>query len=188
MKIIKGTQYWRLCSVILVFVLLMSWYYFLVVYPKRTEQARIQWAEEIIQLSTWSNLVQQRQMNLSMLESDIPPNKTLDEIYIYQLNNLRTLRDFTANKSLKQITQSYSLVSGVNERSLDGLCLQLQFVQRYQQKIQHQAYTSARLKQTSTINQNNLNQLQVWLGELTILEQHLASINNHQFQAKCRGV
>ncbi len=48
MNIIKGTNFWRLLSIILGFIIFLGLYYFFIVYPKDTEQARIRFSEEVM--------------------------------------------------------------------------------------------------------------------------------------------
>ncbi|WP_086264251.1 hypothetical protein [Acinetobacter pittii] len=56
MNIIKGTNFWRLLSIILGFIIFLGLYYFFIVYPKDTEQARIRFSEEVMASFFWMDL------------------------------------------------------------------------------------------------------------------------------------
>ena len=188
MNIIQGTHYWRLSSFILAFLLFFGLYYFCVTYPKHTEQDRMQFAEELMQIGFWQNLDSERQINLSLLSEPTTLNVVNDEIYMHQLNQLRMLSDFSYKKTLIQLSQSHSELSGLNEKSLDGLCLQLKFVQRYHLAIDQNSYQTAVLEKMSAFNQRNIQDIQFWLDDLAALQQYLKTVENEHFESKCSTV
>lgn len=166
----------------------LSGYYFIAIYPKDTEQERQQFAEELMQVNAWQNLMLERRISLSLLNEPITLNPVNDELYIHPLNHLRALTDLSNKKTLIQLSQSHSAVSGLNDLSLDGLCLTLKVIQRYRYVTQQRGYPSEVLQRMNDVNQNNLQDIQYWLDDLPVLEQYLKSNENEQFQSQCLNV
>ena len=89
MNIIKGTNFWRLLSIILGFIIFLGLYYFFIVYPKDTEQARIRFSEEVMASFFWMDLSDEVEINSIILKQGLELNPINDEIYIKDLNGLR---------------------------------------------------------------------------------------------------
>lgn len=63
MNIIKGTNFWRLLSIILFFIIFLGLYYFFNVYPKHTEKNRVQIAEEVLSSFFWLDLAEDSEIH-----------------------------------------------------------------------------------------------------------------------------
>lgn len=82
MNIINGTNSWRLISIIQTFIIFLGLYYFFVVFPKDTEQARIQISEEILSTFSWLDFASKSDMYTTIFEQGLSLNPVNDEIYI----------------------------------------------------------------------------------------------------------
>ncbi|WP_289345212.1 hypothetical protein [Acinetobacter baumannii] len=85
MRIIKGTNYWRLSSIILMFIIFLGLYYFFIVYPKDTEKARLAIGEEILMASYWQELAYKHALYKALLKQNVPLNAINDEIYFKEV-------------------------------------------------------------------------------------------------------
>lgn len=177
MKIIKGTNFWRLLSIILMFIIFLGLYYFFIVYPKDTEKARLAIAEEILMASNWQDLSYKHDLYKSLLNQNVPLNPINDEIYLDDLNRLRVLYQSGEGAKLIDILNKYSEYSIYQDKSARGLCLQLQFLQLYKDKIEQEKYHTERLARWQNFNDQNWETISPWLQEKDAFNQFFKSKN-----------
>lgn len=65
--------------------------------------------------------------------------------------------------------------SSSDMKSVKALCLQMKFVQAYQEKMTEQNYTSHRLSKMNILNERNLETLQPWVINLDAFDQFYQS-------------
>ena len=171
MKIIYGTNFWRMLSIILMFIIFLGLYYFFIVYPKNTEKARMEIAEEILSSFYWLDLSSKRDIYQAIFLKGIVLDPVYDEMYIKDLNMLRVFYQQNEEKTLSEILNRYARESISDMDSLEGLCLQLKFVQFYHHKIQQGNYSSEKLKLMKDINQQNYNEILPWLNNMGDFDQ-----------------
>lgn len=126
MNIIKGTNFWRLLSIILGFIIFLGLYYFFIVYPKDTEQARIRFSEEVMASFFWMDLSDEVEINSIILKEGLELNSINDEIYINDLNGLSLKLMFVQQYNQKIQQKNYSsprlLASkNINKRNLETI-------------------------------------------------------------------
>lgn len=171
MKIIAGTNFWRLISIILMFIIFLGLYYFFVVYPKDTEQARLVIAEEILSAFYWVDLSNKRDVYHAMFEQGIVLSPVYDEIYMNDLNTLRMFYQQNEEQKLSIVLNRYGGKSYSNLDNLEGLCLQLKFIKIYHHKIQHENYSSSKLTLMKDFNQQNFEDVLPWLEAIQDFDQ-----------------
>ncbi|EPO8408130.1 hypothetical protein ACUGB6_002154 [Acinetobacter baumannii] len=182
MRIIKGTNYWRLLSIILMFMIFLGLYYFFIVYPKDTEKARLAIAEEILMASYWQNLSYKHALYKALLKQNVPLNPINDEIYFDDLNRFRVLYQSGDGEKLIDTLNRYSKYSVYQDKSARGLCLQLQFLQLYKDKIKREQYHTERLARWQNINDQNWETVSPWLQQKDAFNQFFKS---KKMQADC---
>ncbi|QER39185.1 hypothetical protein F2A31_05485 [Acinetobacter suaedae] len=175
MRIIKGTNYWRLLSIILMFIIFLGLYYFFVVYPKDTEKFRLAIAEEIFMASYWHDLSYKHDLYKAMLKQNVPLNEINDEIYFNDLNMLRVLYQSGDGEKLIDTLNRYFRYSIYETKSVRGLCLKLQFLQRYKNKIEREGYRTERLARWQNFNAQNWETVSPWLQEKDAFNQFFKS-------------
>ncbi|WP_119684768.1 hypothetical protein [Acinetobacter pittii] len=172
MNIIKGTNFWRLLSIILGFIIFLGLYYFFIVYPKDTEQARIRFSEEVMASFFWMDLSDEVEINSIILKKGLELNPINDEIYINDLNGLSSFYVWNGEyKEMKDVLNKYSEYSYFGNKGIRGLCLKLMFVQQYNQKIQQENYSSPRLLASKNINKRNLETITPWLNDMKAFDE-----------------
>ncbi|MFY0055749.1 hypothetical protein ABTP94_11655 [Acinetobacter baumannii] len=176
MRIIKGTNYWRLSSIILMFIIFLGLYYFFIVYPKDTEKARLAIGEEILMASYWQELAYKHALYKALLKQNVPLNAINDEIYFNDLNGLRVLYQSGDGEKLIETLNRYSKYSIYQDKSVRGLCLQLQFLLLYKNKIERENYHTERLTRWQNINKQNWETVSPWLQQKDAF--------NHFFKSK----
>ncbi|WP_407482333.1 hypothetical protein [Acinetobacter baumannii] len=176
MRIIKGSNYWRLSSIILMFIIFLGLYYFFIVYPKDTEKARLAIGEEILMASYWQELAYKHALYKALLKQNVPLNAINDEIYFNDLNGLRVLYQSGDGEKLIETLNRYSKYSIYQDKSVRGLCLQLQFLQLYKNKIERENYHTERLTRWQNINKQNWETVSPWLQQKDAF--------NHFFKSK----
>ncbi|MEO4143722.1 hypothetical protein EXD91_11740 [Acinetobacter pittii] len=168
----QGTNFWRLLSIILGFIIFLGLYYFFIVYPKDTEQARIRFSEEVMASFFWMDLSDEVEINSIILKEGLELNPINDEIYINDLNGLSSFYVWNGeHKEMKDVLNKYSEYSYFGNKGIRGLCLKLMFVQQYNQKIQQKNYSSSRLLASKKINKRNLETISPWLNDMKAFDE-----------------
>ena len=171
MQIVKGTQYWRLLCIVLLFFIFLGAYYFFIVYPKHTEEARLRIAEEIISTFFWIDLSNRDQIYLAIFDQGLELNPVNDEIYIKDLQSLNVLYLQNEDNNLLDVLNQYMQYSHTDIQSVKALCLQLNFIKAYSEKIDQDQYESVRLTNLQKINQRYLSDIQSWLDNLDVFNE-----------------
>ncbi len=171
MQILKGTNYWRLFSICLLFLIFLGLYYFFIVYPKDTEKARMVIAEEILSAFYWLDLSSKKDVYQAIFLKGIVLDPVYDEMYMKDLNTLRMFYQQNEEKTLSETLNRYARESYSDMDSLEGLCLQLKFIQTYHHKIQQDNYSSEKLKLMKHFNQQNYDDILPWLDNMQDFEQ-----------------
>lgn len=180
---IKGTNFWRLLSICLIFTLFLCFYYFFFVYPKDTEKARIAIAEETLSAFYWVDLSSKKDVYQAIFSQGIDLDPVYDEMYMKDLNMLRMFYQQNEQKVLSEILNRYARESYSDMDSLEGLCLQLKFIQIYHHKIQQDNYSSEKLKLMKDFNQQNFEEIKPWLNDLNVFERFY---QDKQMIPKCK--
>lgn len=171
MRIKKGTNYWRLFSICLLFIIFLGLYYFFIVYPKDTEEKRIAITEEILSSFYWLDLSSKKDVYQAIFSKGIVLDPVYDEMYMKDLNMLRMFYQQNEEKALSEILNRYARESHSDMDSLEGLCLQLKFIQIYHHKIQQENGYSERLKLMKDFNQQNYDDISSWLDSMQDFDQ-----------------
>lgn len=176
MNIIKGTNYWRLVSFIQAFILFICLYYFFIVYPKDTEQARIQTAEEILTTFYWLEFSNKIELYISIFKQGLQLNPVNDEIYIKELSKLRAFY-FWSNeeKNITPILNKYLQYSSYDMKAVHGFCLELKFIKKYGEKIKKTKYSSSRLTLLQNINNSDIETISSWINDINAFEKFYES-------------
>lgn len=169
MNIIKGTNFWRLLSIILIFIIFLGLYYFFIVYPKDTEQARLRFSEEVMSSFFGMDLSDEVEIKSIILKQGLELNPINDEIYINDLNSFYAWNG--EHKEMKYVLNKYAEYSYFGNKGIHGLCLKLMFVQQYNQKIQQRNYSSPRLLASKNINQRYLEIISPWLDDMKAFDE-----------------
>lgn len=165
MNVIKGTNFWRLISIILIFIIFLGVYYFFIVYPKDTEQSRLQVAEEVLSSFFWIELSEDSEIHSLILKQGLELTPLNDEIYIKDLSGLSLFYSWQdGHKEISYILNKYSKYSSFDKNAIQGLCLKIKFIKQYTQKIQQQNYTTPRLLMLKNINLRQLEIISPWLN------------------------
>ena len=176
MNIIKGTNSWRLVSIIQTFIIFLGLYYFFVVYPKDTEQARIQISEEILSTFSWLDFASKSDMYTTIFEQGLSLNPVNDEIYIKELSKLRSFYYWNnEEKDITRILNKYSQYSSYDMKAAQGFCLELKFIKNYKEKIKKTKYSSSRLILLQNINNSDLETISPWLRDINAFEKFYKS-------------
>jgi len=176
MNIIKGTNFWRLVSIIQAFILFLCLYYFFVVYPKDTEQARIQTAEEILTTFYWLEFSNKIDLYTSISKQGLALNPVNDEIYIKELGNLRTFYSWSnEEKNITPILDKYSQYSSYDMKAVHGFCLELKFIKNYGEKIKQTKYSSSRLMLLKNMNNSDLEAISPWINDINAFDKFYKS-------------
>ncbi|MDS7929410.1 hypothetical protein RMB13_07950 [Acinetobacter sp. V102_4] len=172
MNIIKGTNSWRLLSLILFFIIFLGLYYFFILYPKHTERNRVQIGEEILSSFFWLDLAEDSEIHSLILKRGLELSPLNDEIYIKDLKVLNLFYSWNnRHTEMNYILNKYSDYPSFDKDAIRGLCLKLMFVQQYNQKIQQQNYSSPRLVALKNINQIYLETITPWLGDMKAFDE-----------------
>ncbi|RJE49468.1 hypothetical protein AMS70_05175 [Acinetobacter sp. JS678] len=129
-------------------------------------------AEEVLSSFFWLDLAEDSEIHSLILKRGLELNPLNDEIYIKDLKSLNLFYSWNDGyKEMNYILNKYSNYSYFDKDAIRGLCLKLMFVQQYNQKIQQENYSSARLLALKNINQVYLETITPWLNDMKAFDE-----------------
>lgn len=135
---------WKIIGLTLIAANLLLAFYLFIYFPTQKQR---QWQQDISDMKAsyfWLDLSRKQPLYQAIFDQGLRLNPVNEQIYIKDVQALYQVFQANTHAPFSDILKQYAVYNFPGAESFDALCLQLQFIQRYGDKLQ--ASTAQRLK------------------------------------------